>query len=45
MFHAGRPYATAEKRARSMGLFMREVAPRLRHLDADEPAASAVAAE
>ena len=39
MFHAGRPYATAEKRARSMELFMREVAPRLRHLDADEPAA------
>ncbi|MGZ5852743.1 MAG: LLM class flavin-dependent oxidoreductase [Xanthobacteraceae bacterium] len=45
MFHAGRPYATAEKRARSMELFMREVAPRLRHLDPDEAAASAVAAE
>ena len=43
MFHAGRPYATPEKLARSMELFMREVAPRLRHLDPD--AAAAVAAE
>jgi limonene 1,2-monooxygenase len=45
MFHAGRPYATPVKLARSMELFMREVAPKLRHLDADEPAAPAVAAE
>ena len=27
MFHAGRPYATPAKLARSMELFMREVAP------------------
>ena len=45
MFHAGRPYATPAKLARSMELFMREVAPKLRHLDADEPSAAAVAAE
>ena len=45
MFHAGRPYATPTKLARSMELFMQEVAPKLRHLDPDETAASAVAAE
>jgi alkanesulfonate monooxygenase SsuD/methylene tetrahydromethanopterin reductase-like flavin-dependent oxidoreductase (luciferase family) len=43
MFHAGREYATREKRARSMTLFMQEVAPKLRHLDPD--AATAIAAE
>jgi len=43
MFHAGRDYATREKRARSMTLFMQEVAPKLRHLDPD--AAPAIAAE
>lgn len=35
MFHAGRDYATPEKLARSMKLFMDEVAPRLRQLDPD----------
>jgi len=44
MFHAGRPYATPEKLARSMELFTREVAPRLRHLDPDAKP-QAVAAE
>jgi alkanesulfonate monooxygenase SsuD/methylene tetrahydromethanopterin reductase-like flavin-dependent oxidoreductase (luciferase family) len=44
MFHAGRPYATPEKLARSMELFMREVAPRVRHLDPDMQAPS-IAAE
>jgi alkanesulfonate monooxygenase SsuD/methylene tetrahydromethanopterin reductase-like flavin-dependent oxidoreductase (luciferase family) len=44
MFHAGRPYATPEKLARSMQLFMDEVAPRLRHLDPDAEAPS-IAAE
>ena len=34
-FHAGRDYATPEKLARSMELFMAEVAPRLVHLDPD----------
>jgi alkanesulfonate monooxygenase SsuD/methylene tetrahydromethanopterin reductase-like flavin-dependent oxidoreductase (luciferase family) len=34
-FHAGRDYATPEKLARSMELFMGEVAPRLAHLDPD----------
>jgi alkanesulfonate monooxygenase SsuD/methylene tetrahydromethanopterin reductase-like flavin-dependent oxidoreductase (luciferase family) len=38
MFHAGRPYATPAKLARSMELFMREVAPKLRHLDPDAQA-------
>ena len=33
--HAGRDYATRELRARSMTLFMEEVAPRLRPLDCD----------
>jgi alkanesulfonate monooxygenase SsuD/methylene tetrahydromethanopterin reductase-like flavin-dependent oxidoreductase (luciferase family) len=35
LFHAGRPYATPEKLARSMELFMQEVAPKLGHLDPD----------
>ena len=35
MFHAGRDYATRDGRARSMQLFMEEVAPRLRGLDPD----------
>jgi len=40
MFHAGRDYATAEKRDRSMRLFMEEVAPRLRQLDPDQAEAA-----
>ena len=40
MFHAGRDYATPEKLARSMKLFMDEVAPRLRHLNPDAAAAA-----
>ena len=40
MFHAGRDYATREKRARSMRLFMEEVAPRLRQLDPDQAEAA-----
>jgi alkanesulfonate monooxygenase SsuD/methylene tetrahydromethanopterin reductase-like flavin-dependent oxidoreductase (luciferase family) len=44
MFHAGRDYATREKRERSMRLFMREVAPRLRELDAARRQRVAVAA-
>jgi alkanesulfonate monooxygenase SsuD/methylene tetrahydromethanopterin reductase-like flavin-dependent oxidoreductase (luciferase family) len=40
MFHAGRDYATQEKRDRSMRLFMEEVAPRLRHLDPDQAQAA-----
>ncbi len=40
MFHAGRDYATPEKLARSMKLFMDEVAPRLRHLDPDRAEAA-----
>ncbi len=40
MFHAGRDYATREKRVRSMQLFMEEVAPRLRHLDPDQAQAA-----
>ena len=39
-FHAGRDYATPEKVARSMRLFMAEVAPRLRELDPDRQAAA-----
>ena len=39
MVHAGRDYATPEKLARSMKLFMDEVAPRLRPLDPDALAA------
>ena len=39
MVHAGRDYATPEKLARSMKLFMEEVAPRLRPLDPDAMAA------
>ena len=41
MFHGGRDYATPEKLARSMKLFMDEVAPRLRHLDPDREARAA----
>lgn len=41
MLHAGRDYATREKRAQSMKLFMDEVAPRLRALDPDEDPALA----
>ncbi len=40
LIHAGRDYATPEKRARSMRLFMEEVAPRLRHLDPDQQQAA-----
>lgn len=40
MFHAGRDYATREKRARSMEMFMAEVAPRLRRLDPDQAQAA-----
>jgi limonene 1,2-monooxygenase len=40
MIHAGRDYATREKRARSMKLFMEEIAPRLRHLDPDQAQAA-----
>jgi alkanesulfonate monooxygenase SsuD/methylene tetrahydromethanopterin reductase-like flavin-dependent oxidoreductase (luciferase family) len=40
LFHAGRDYATREKRARSMRLFMEEVAPRLRGLDPDQAQAA-----
>jgi len=36
MLHAGRDYATREKRDRSLKLFMDEVAPRLRKLDCDK---------
>ena len=41
MFHAGRDYATREKRERSMRLFMQEVAPRLRQLTRDTQLAAA----
>ena len=44
LIHAGRPYATPAKLARSMELFMREVAPKLRPIDPDLAPAS-VAAE
>ena len=40
MIHAGRDYATREKRERSMKLFMEEVAPRVRHLDPDQAQAA-----
>jgi alkanesulfonate monooxygenase SsuD/methylene tetrahydromethanopterin reductase-like flavin-dependent oxidoreductase (luciferase family) len=40
MIHAGRDYATREKRARAMKLFMDEVAPRVRHLDPDQAQAA-----
>ncbi len=40
MFHAGRDYATRDKLARSMKLFMDEVAPRIRHLDPDQKQAA-----
>ena len=42
-FHAGRDYATPEKLARSMKLFMDEVAPKIRHLDPDASRAKAAA--
>ena len=35
LFHAGRDYATPEKLAASMQMFMEEVAPKVRHLDPD----------
>jgi alkanesulfonate monooxygenase SsuD/methylene tetrahydromethanopterin reductase-like flavin-dependent oxidoreductase (luciferase family) len=41
MFHAGRDYATREKRERSMRLFMQEVAPRLRQLTRETELAAA----
>ncbi len=41
LFHGGRDYATAEKMAQSMRLFMERVAPRLRQLDPDRIAAAA----
>ncbi len=44
LFHAGRDYATREKRAASMELFMREIAPRLAHLDPDKKPAGRTAA-
>ncbi len=40
LIHAGRDYATTEKRQRSMKLFMDEVAPRVRHLDPDQARAA-----
>ena len=40
LIHAGRDYATTEKRQRSMKLFMEEVAPRVRHLDPDQAKAA-----
>jgi alkanesulfonate monooxygenase SsuD/methylene tetrahydromethanopterin reductase-like flavin-dependent oxidoreductase (luciferase family) len=40
LIHAGRDYATREKRARSMRLFIEEVAPRIRHLDPDQAEAA-----
>ena len=39
----GKDWATREKRARSMRLFMEQVAPKLRHLDAVRVPDSAVA--
>ena len=41
MIHGGRDYATPEKRRASLELFMSEVAPRLRALDADAAPAQA----
>jgi hypothetical protein len=40
MLLAGKDYGTREQRARSMRLFMEEVAPRLRDLDPDRDAPS-----
>lgn len=40
MIHAGRDYATRQKRERSIKLFMEEVAPRVRHLDPDQAQAA-----
>ena len=45
LMHAGRDYATREKRAQSMGMFMREVAPKIAHLDPDAHMLRADAAE
>ena len=45
MFHAGRDYATREKRAASMELFASDVAPRVAHLVPRESGAQALAAE
>ncbi len=42
-FHAGRDYATPEKLARSMRLFMDEVAPHIRHFDPDAQSPQAAA--
>jgi limonene 1,2-monooxygenase len=41
MIHCGRDYATPERFVRSLGLFMREVAPKLRALDPDAMRAAA----
>jgi alkanesulfonate monooxygenase SsuD/methylene tetrahydromethanopterin reductase-like flavin-dependent oxidoreductase (luciferase family) len=40
LIHAGRDYATRDKRARSMKLFMDDVVPRIRHLDPDQAQAA-----
>jgi len=45
LIHAGRDYATREKRAQSMAMFMREVAPKIAHLDPDATMVTADAAE
>jgi alkanesulfonate monooxygenase SsuD/methylene tetrahydromethanopterin reductase-like flavin-dependent oxidoreductase (luciferase family) len=45
LIHAGRDYATREKRAQSMDMFMKEVAPKIAHLDPDGNRVSAQAAE
>jgi hypothetical protein len=45
LIHAGRDYATREKRAQSMAMFMREVAPKVAHLDPDAAMVTADAAE
>ena len=41
MFHCGRDYATPDKMAASMRLFMEKVAPRLRQMNPDRMAAAA----
>ena len=45
MTHAGRDYATAEKRVRSMEMFMSEVVPKIQHLQCDMDQRPAAAAE
>jgi alkanesulfonate monooxygenase SsuD/methylene tetrahydromethanopterin reductase-like flavin-dependent oxidoreductase (luciferase family) len=45
LFHAGRDYATREKRVQSMTRFMEQVAPKLRHLDPDKDQPASAAAE